>query len=360
MTRVLLTADAVGGVWQYATDLAAGLKPLGFDPVVAVMGPSPSACQVDAAKAAGLELIDTGLPLDWLAQDVAEVRRAAEGIAALANDVQADIVQLNAPALAGLADFVAPTVTVAHSCVATWWSAVEHGALPSDFTWRTDLVRRGLAQADRIVAPSAAFAAALRQTYGLSTSPLVVHNGRAPLPVPTAAMHDYALTVGRLWDRAKGLATLDEAAALVSVPIKAVGSLSGPDGTRQSLKHAHAVGSVDALGLAELLAPRPVFVSAARYEPFGLAVLEAAQAGCALVLSDMPTFRELWDGAATFVDPADSRGFADAIDQLIGDARLRLDRGQTARERAGRYSVGAMASGMAQIFRSLDARRAAA
>ena len=45
----------------------------------------------------------------------------------------------------------------------------------------------------------------------------------------------------------------------------------------------------------------PIFVSAARYEPFGLAVLEAAQAGCALVLSDIPTFRELWDGAALFV-----------------------------------------------------------
>ena len=39
----------------------------------------------------------------------------------------------------------------------------------------------------------------------------------------------------------------------------------------------------------------------ARYEPFGLAVLEAAQAGMRLVLSDIPSFRELWDGAATFV-----------------------------------------------------------
>lgn len=33
----------------------------------------------------------------------------------------------------------------------------------------------------------------------------------------------------------------------------------------------------------------------------GLSVLEAAQAGCALVLGDIDSLRELWDGAATFV-----------------------------------------------------------
>ena len=55
-----------------------------------------------------------------------------------------------------------------------------------------------------------------------------------------------------------------------------------------------------------ILPTRPIFVSVSRYEPFGLAVLEAAHAGCALVLSDIPTFRELWQGAASFVIAAGS------------------------------------------------------
>ena len=36
-------------------------------------------------------------------------------------------------------------------------------------------------------------------------------------------------------------------------------------------------------------------------------MLEAASAGCPLILGDIPTFRELWDGAAVFVAPDDAR-----------------------------------------------------
>src|SRR5207248_1112890 len=108
--------------------------------------------------------------------------------------------------------------------------------------------------------------------------------------------------------------------------------------------------------------PRPVFASAALYEPFGLAVLEAASAGCALVLSDIPTFRELWEGAATFVDPMDAEGFACAIEDLIGDTAFRVERGSKARATARRYTPERMANHMAAIYRALapSATRAAA
>jgi glycosyltransferase involved in cell wall biosynthesis len=87
-------------------------------------------------------------------------------------------------------------------------------------------------------------------------------------------------------------------------------------------------------------------------------VLEAAQAGCPLVLSDIPTFRELWDDAALFVPPGDAAGFAAAIERAAQDAdRL----GARAEERAARYTPEAMASGMAALYRqALPARRAAA
>src|SRR5690606_6582753 len=101
------------------------------------------------------------------------------------------------------------------------------------------------------------------------------------------------------------------------------------------------------------LALRPVFVSAATFEPFGLAVLEAAAAGCPLVLADMPIFRELWDGAATFIDPADAAGFAAAIGELLTDEpRARL-LGQAAYERSARYTAAAAARRMEQVYASL-------
>ncbi|MDQ4135782.1 MAG: glycosyltransferase, partial [Pseudomonadota bacterium] len=113
------------------------------------------------------------------------------------------------------------------------------------------------------------------------------------------------------------------------------------------------LGRLDDEAVARRLARRPIVASVARYEPFGLAVLEAAQAGCALVLSDIPTFRELWEGAALFVPADDDRAIADAILRLAGDPALRARLGQAAQERSQAYSVDAMSAGLAAVYRSL-------
>jgi glycosyltransferase involved in cell wall biosynthesis len=62
-------------------------------------------------------------------------------------------------------------------------------------------------------------------------------------------------------------------------------------GKRVALTALDCLGRLDDEEIARELGLRPVFVSLARYEPFGLAVLEAAGAGCALVLSDIESFR---------------------------------------------------------------------
>ena len=69
--RLLLVTDAVGGVWVYSLELARALKATGIETVLAIMGPSPSASQREQAR--GFKLIDTGLPLDWLATGPGEV-----------------------------------------------------------------------------------------------------------------------------------------------------------------------------------------------------------------------------------------------------------------------------------------------
>lgn len=359
MTRILMTADAVGGVWQYALELAGALAPLGHETVIALLGPAPSPAQRAAADGiAGLRLIETGLPLDWLADSAADVRESARAIAALATKERADVIHLNQPALAETA-MPAPTVAAIHSCVATWWAAAGEGALPDSFAWQTALVRAGLARADRIVCPSAAFADAVAATYRLPQRPAVVHNGRTAHTRSAAAIHDFVLTAGRLWDRGKDVATLDRAAALLSVPFRAAGAIAGPNGEAMVLDAIHPLGLLGDDALAQLYAARPVFASAARYEPFGLAVLEAAQAGCPLVLTDIPTFRELWSDAAIFVAPGDAPGFARAIDALIGDPAARVAHGDRARRAAARFTPEATARAMASVYRSLGQRAAA-
>src|SRR5215207_10135814 len=352
-----MTADAVGGVWQYALDLARGLARHGVETTLAVLGPSPSSPHVEEASAIpALVLLPLDLPLDWTAATPDEVTGAATALTALADQVGADLIHLNSAALGAGARFHAPVVIGCHSCLATWWEAVRSAPLPDDFLWRAKLVLQGYRTADALIAPTAAFANVTCRTYGLREAPYVVHNGRsvaAPRPDRPAFPASFAFTAGRLWDEGKSLAVLDRAAARLSLPIVAAGPLAGPNGARIDLPHLKTLGQLSEGEIARWLKPAPVFVSSALYEPFGLAVLEAAQACCPLVLSDIPTFRELWDGAALFVAPDDDRAFAQAVDEIVADASLRARLGAAACKRARDYSVEAMAAGTFEVYRSL-------
>jgi phosphatidyl-myo-inositol alpha-mannosyltransferase len=352
--HVLMTADAVGGVWQYALDLADGLRRHGVKTTLAVLGPAPSADQQASAEAAGATIILTDLPLDWTAGSQGEVAEAGHALARIAAHVKPDIVHLNAPALAASARFGVPVVAVCHSCVATWWQAVKGGSLPEEFVWRTDLVRQGYAAADRLLAPTLAFAQATAQAYDLPKAPIVVRNGRRAVRADNGASSEpFVFTAGRLWDEGKNFAVIDRAAAHLSVPVIAAGPLQGPNGARIEACNVRALGRVSDMEIAQHLGAQPVFVSVARYEPFGLAVLEAAQAGCPLILSDIPTFRELWGGAALFVQPEDEEALGSAIESLVQDPEARADLGRAARKRADAYTVEAMSAGVLAAYRSV-------
>ena len=351
--RVLITTDAVGGVWTYSVELARSLRTLGIEPVLAAMGPSPSLEHL--ATAGPTPVIDTGLPLDWLAESAHEVCQAGVALAQLAEDVGADVVQLHSAALASDAGYKQPVVAVQHSCVATWWDAVRDEPLPQEFNWRRELVECGLRRADAAIAPTEAFAAQTARTYHLGRKVQTVHNGRTPLPLTEHRHADSVLTLGRLWDAGKNVQTLDAAARLIRTPIEAIGPLSGPDGSAVEFNHLVTSGALDQCAIAERLAPRPVFVSSALYEPFGLSVLEAAQAGCALVLSDIPTFRELWSDAAMFVPAKDAQRFADAIASLLNNPELRDAYGRAAKQRAAQYTPEATARRMLEIYENVAA-----
>lgn len=365
-----MTADAVGGVWTYALDLAGGLVGRGVEVRLALLGPSLSEEQRgEAAAIDGVDLIETGLPLDWTAPDAEAVLDVGRALASVAREAGVDLVHLNSPALAAGAPFDRPVAAWCHSCVATWWSAVRGGPLPPDLAWRADLVRRGVRAADVLVAPSAAFGHATMAQYGLATPPLVVHNGRPrpSEPLPERGLEasgepksDVVLTAGRLWDEGKGVATLDRAAARIAAPVLAAGALVGPGGAAIPFRHIRALGMLPASDLARHLEARPIYASPARYEPFGLAVLEAAQAGCALVLSDIPSFRELWGRAAAFVPPGDDAMLARTVNALLGDRDRRDALGRAARERSRRYTAERMSDETLAVYRSLLSRRAAA
>ena len=344
--RLLLVTDAVGGVWTYSLELARALKPLGIETVLALMGPSPSPSQREAAS--GFKLIDTGLPLDWIDADAGEIRRTGRAVAAIADIEGVDVVQTCSAALLADVEFGQPCVAVQHSCVASWWAAVKATPLPDEFAWRRDLVEAGLHRAAAIVAPSVAFASETARLYDVEVA--AVHNGRSAELVRALPQGDFVFTAARLWDEGKNAATLDAAAARLEIPFEAAGPQHGPNGTTIELRHMRTLGELGPSRVSGLLATRPIFASAALYEPFGLSVLEAALAGCPLILSDIATHREMWTAAAIFISPRDDAAFARAIQDLIDDPDERQQLGQLARARAQLYSPHRMARAMAEIY----------
>lgn len=357
-SRVMMTADAVGGVWNYALDLARGYAARQVETILAILGPSPSAAQCAvAASIPGIRIIDTGLPLEWTATDRSELAHAAQHLVKLATAICPDVVHLNTPALA-CADYPMPVVVMAHSCLATWWQAMRQEAVPSDFLWRIEATREGLERADAIIAASRSFHRSLHEIYGTHLPISVVYNGHASEAEPAVKRPRLVFAAGRLWDEGKNIALLDRIAPALDFPIFAAGPRCGPNGAMADFPHLFLLGELSGSEIARWYAQAGIFVSPARYEPFGLAVLQAAQSGAALVLSYVPTFRELWDGAALFADPGDPGAWEAVLRVLVQAPEYAATLGAAARNRARRYTLDAMVSTTVEIYQRVLAPNA--
>lgn len=338
--RLLMTVDGVGGVWRWAIDVAAALAARGCDTILVGFGPEPGPSQRAEAEAIrGLRLVWIDAPLDWLAAGEADLAAVPREVSALAADHAVDLVHLNVPSQAVGLQVDCPVVVMSHSCVRTWWQAVRGGRLPEAWEWQGMLHRRGFERAGLILAPSRAHAADLARVYGPIPQVQVVPNGTGFEPGPSVAKEAFVLAAGRWWDAGKNGAALDEAARLSPWPIVMAGALVGPNGERFEPARAEALGELPAGDLRDLMRRAAIFASPALYEPFGLAVLEAARAGCALVLSDIPNFLDLWGGAALFTQPREPVGVAGAVARFKTDPGLRAEYGLRAAECARRYTL---------------------
>lgn len=358
--RVLMTIDAVGGVWRYAMDLAAGLRAKGVSTAFLGFGPPPSSRLRGEAEALGA-LDWTEAPLDWLVAHEEALAPVPRVIERSARRHGADLLHLNLPSQAAALQAEVPVLAVSHSCVATWFRAVRGSPLPPDWAWQGRITARGLRRSNIVVAPSRSHADALVAAYGALTSLQVVHNMTAPRE---AAKGDgpFAVAAGRWWDEGKGGATLDAAAEHARWPVRMLGALRSSNGQSFVPRHAAWTGEVPHGEAVALMNRAGAFVSPSLYEPFGLAVAEAAELGLPLVLSDIPTFRELWDGAALFFAPRDPYALAHHLDTLAANPALRASLGAAARRRAARFTPLAQADAMLALYGSLlgtTSRRAA-
>jgi glycosyltransferase involved in cell wall biosynthesis len=336
--HVLMTADAVGGVWTYAQTLVDALAPRGVRFTVAVTGPPPSVtCARRLLAHPHLALVHRPYRLEWMPEADLDVARTGGWLLDLAARVRPDIVHVNGYAHAAL-PFGVPAIVVAHSCVCSWFTAVKEMAAPVEWRAYRARVAAGLQAAAAVVVPTRTMRAALEHEHGYADA-LIVPNGLPPRRrTAVAPKEPLVLAAGRLWDEAKGLAVLDAAAAGAPWPVYAAGDLHRPDGAVDAPRHMHALGTLDPDTMQAWMDRAGIFAHPARYEPFGLAPLEAARAGCALVLGDIPSLREVWGDAALYADPTSPSSLRQAIAALAGDAARRERLARAAARRAAEFT----------------------
>ncbi len=305
--RVLLTTDTIGGVWTFTRELTHHLLGMGHQVALVSFGRMPDSDQ--AAWIAGQQsrrnfLFEaSALPLEWMEGN--EIAMEGEAVLQQMAQVFAPDVLHSSQFCFGSLRLAQATVVTAHSDVLGWAEACVPGDLP-DSAWLRQykrLVQSGLEGADAVVAPTGWMLNALARNFDLPPVQQVILNGRDIDGGHTEQRKLQAVTAGRLWDAAKGLSVLDGIAT--PVPIVVAGDAQGEGSEAKRHEGVLYAGKLAERDLLALFRQSSLYLATSIYEPFGLAPLEAALCGCAVVARDLPSLREVWgDAALYFTDQA--------------------------------------------------------
>jgi glycogen synthase len=358
--RILMTADTVGGVWTYALELTRALQRYNVEVLLALMGPSLSASQRDEARSLpNLSLFKSNYKLEWMPDCWPDVKRAGDWLLHVENRLQPDLVHLNGYTHANL-PWQNRTLVAGHSCVYSWWQAVKGDTPPAEWQRYKTEVQNGLHAADVVVTPSAAMLRALHTHYGPLDNARVIHNGRDAEQFTSRRKRSLILSAGRLWDEAKNIDRVAEIASELPWPVAVAGEFQSPNeatGNDYLAKQCRWLGSLPESQLRRWYASASIYALPALYEPFGYTPLEAALSGCALVLGDIESLREIWGDAAVFVDPNDSKALKHELLRLIDDPERRAEMSQRARERALAFTSVRMAENYVAAYEELLATK---
>lgn len=344
----------MGGVWTFTRELATYLTEHGCRVFVFVLGPLPSAAQLAELDALpGCEWSCSPGRLEWMSEPWRDVEAAMADLRRLVEAWEPHVIHANTLVHADQ-PLPVPVLLTVHSCVYSWFEAVK-GHPPLEWEWDEYHLRvtSALRRASVVVTPSHAQRETLR-LYDVDTKLVrVVWNGRRiPEAHTQSDRRRVILSAGRLWDEGKNLEQLRRIAPRLRWPCELAGETVTPE--EPSDVDLEYLGRLEPNELVQRLWRTAVYCHPALYEPFGLAPLEAGLAGCALVLADLPSLREVWgESHALYFNPRDDNSLYEALQWMTREpARWRLY-GERAQRRALQYTRLRMGSAYLSIYHEL-------
>jgi glycogen synthase len=321
---ILMTTDTIGGVWSYCIELCSALKSYDVQFHLVTTGSKLQPWQRKQVSALNnVKVYETDYKLEWMPDPWADIEASGKFLLDLEEVIQPDLIHLNSFCY-GCLPFTAPKIVVAHSDVYSWWIAVNDENPPKEWKPYFNKVKRGLNRADLVVAPSEAMMDCIKEIYAPHSDKMVIYNGRNNNIFFCSQKQSTIMTLGRVWDEAKNIQLVVEASKHVIYPIKIAGDRKFGGNTLTGTNfNLNFMGQLNTEQVAEELSTASIFVLPAKYEPFGFSALEAALSGCALVLGDIPSLREIWGDSAVYVDTNDSVALAETLNSLMVD-KVRL------------------------------------
>lgn len=365
--HVLMTSDTLNGaLWAYTQELVTELARRGTRVTLVSFGEIPLPEQTSwMERVQGLEYRPTAFRLDWMHEARQDFAEASAYLCSLVNEIKPDLFHSNHLCYGAL-PISMPRIAVAHGDLITWWKAA-HGREPKESAWTRwyrETTARGIYEASAVVAASDWMLESLRSTYVVPMNGQVINTGRNPGQFnPYTTKDDSVLSVGRTYDAASQMhlvADLPEPVPLFMVDssqVEEVEETDGDDWENGGTPTRVLRGPKSSAQMRLLYSRAAMFVSASRYEPSGMTILEAALSRCALILNDIPAMREIWGPAAVYFRTNDGDSLSEAVRILNGDPLLRRTFANRAFNRARQsYNSKRMADSYLQLYRSVGGR----
>lgn len=346
--RLLISTENTEDKFAFTIDLAKSLLDHGFEVIIAVFGLTLSEYQQKELEP--FEHYWAEFKLEWMANPWKHVNQAGRWLKKIEAQTKPDLVHLNSYSFGAL-PWKIPVLITAHSCMISRWMALSEEPVPLNLSRYKQMVRRGLRNADAVVAPSQAILNAVEKLYGPLKNSRVIWHGKDLHSFHSDVKEKYIFSSGEIWDEASNLKTLIEAAHEINYPIY----ISGKNDKimRQNMpKNVFFTGFLDISQRADWLANAFIFLLPSKYEPFGYPFLEAAFSKCALVGGDIDSLREIWQDGMIYVK--DNIDLVDKVNELMENPELMYLSGQRAYEHAREnYMIQKMVRNYSHLYNAL-------
>ena len=346
--KLLICTENTEDKFTFTLDLAQNLLDYGVEIILAVFGLTLSERQKKE-----LEPYDyywAEYKMEWMSNPWKHVNLTGKWLRKIEAQTKPDIIHLNSYSLGAL-PWEIPVLLTAHSCLISQWMTLSAEPVPWHLSRYRQMVQRGLRNADAVIAPSNSMLNTIEKIYGPLKNSRVIWHGKNLHSYHTDVKEKYIFSTGEIWDEARNIKLLLDAARKIDYPIY----ISGKNDkiTKKNVpENVFFTGFLDVSKRADWLANAFIFLLPSRYEPFGYPFLEAAFSKCTLIGGDIESLREIWQDAMSYVK--NTGNVVEKVNELMENPELMYLNGQKAYEHAREnYTLNKMVKHYFQLYNGL-------